>query len=338
MVSMAKKSIRMIDIAKKLGVSVVTVSNALSDKDGVSPELRERIRLAAFELGYQKKETGEEPERPGAESIGVILADHYLIPEHSFYWSLYLNVTEALKERGVYCMLEVVKSDQDIPLFVERNDVSGLIILGGIGKDQLLKLRKTGVPLVLLDFYHGGKGEVSVIVDSFLGGYTLTRYLVEQGHTAIGFVGSIESHMHTQDLYYGYCKALRAFGLPIREDWRLPDREGRGFRAEYPLPRERPTAFVCSCDQSALHFVNYLTSRQIRIPQEISVTGFYDHVFATMVAPQLTTYHIDLKEMARAAVDAVFKLIGGEPAADHTVVSGSIVERDSVQDRRGEPK
>lgn len=329
----------MSDIAARLGISTVTVSKALANKDGVSVELKNKILRTAEDLGYQRRAPLPPKDRP-AGTIGLLLADRLRRPEHSFYWAMYLSVIDTLKEQGRYSMLEIIKGDQEaageIPDFITRRQVEGVIVLGRMSLGYLERIRGQGIPLVLLDYYYDSFAATTVLTDSYWGGCAAVNHLIGKGHRKIGYVGSIDVDNNALDRYYGYCRALRAASLEVRQDWVIADRTPEGFLDEFPLPAELPTAFFCNNDQSAYHFVQALLRKGYRIPEDISIIGFYDHVYATLLTPRLTTLRIDVGQMAREAVAALLLLCApqGEPVPGRIVVSGRIVERDSVADRR----
>ena len=110
---MTKKAVTMSDIAKEMNVSTVTVSKALGDRDGVSAELRDRIKRKATEMGY-RVHAGTHGAKDGLTyNIGIIVAKHFISDASSFYWIVYRYIVELLQKQNYYGMLEVV-SDKDI--------------------------------------------------------------------------------------------------------------------------------------------------------------------------------------------------------------------------------
>jgi len=323
------QDVRQADIAKKLGVSIVSVSRALSGKEGVGEGLRDSILSVACDMGYVAKEQKNAKENMSA--VGVLIAEHYLRFEHSFFLALNLHLTQALSDLGVLSYLKVVQSHcaddgMDIP-----DNVSGLVVVGKLPEDCLKFLEETTLPLVYLDFYAPDSRAVSVLADGYLGGWDITRHLLKCGHRNIGYLGSIDSDYNAQDRYYGYCKALAEEGLAPQAQWVIPNRAREGFFENYILPKPLPSAFVCDCDQSAYQFTRDLVRQGYRVPDDVSVTGFYNHVFSTLITPALTTYAIDKAQMGRKAAEAITMLLKGESMARRITVSGGLVLRDSVK-------
>ena len=333
---MARKAVRLADIAKKLNVSTVTVSNALANQKGVSGELREKIRKTAQEMGYQPVNSGS---AKVTANIGVIIHEKYLDNHMTFYWKLYQELVVACTERGSFLLFELLNQEAEreleLPLIVRERKVDGLIVMGELSRAYLRRLEEVQMPLLFMDFYAGGFDEDCVISDNFYGMHTMTRYLVKKGHRNIAYVGSVFSNSSITDRYFGYLKAVRQYGLPERADWIVDDRD-RDFRflPKLPLPKKLPTAFVCNCDLVASDVIKQLEQMGYRIPEDISIVGYDNFLFTGLSSIGITTYAVDMPEMARAAADRMLARISrtAKGTGRLTVISGSMVEKESVRD------
>ena len=96
------KAVKLADIAEKVGVSIVTVSKALSGQKGVSEEMRARIIALAEELGYRQPSVVRREEARKSYTFGVIIHEGYLDRYASFYWQMYQNISASLMEKGSY--------------------------------------------------------------------------------------------------------------------------------------------------------------------------------------------------------------------------------------------
>ena len=115
-----RKEVTMSDIAKKFGVSNVTVSKALADKDGVSEDLREKIKACAAEMGY--KQSGSKANKDGVSgNVGVIIPGRFIRPNGSFYWALYNKLVMEFMNINLYCIMEILDADseRDLKLVAE---------------------------------------------------------------------------------------------------------------------------------------------------------------------------------------------------------------------------
>lgn len=327
------KSVRMADIAEKLGISIVSVSKGLSGKEGVSEEMRAKILATAREMGYEIPQKAA-PAVDHSESIGVLVADR-AFDESAFYSNLYRCILKRCTALGYYCMLEIVspqaEASRTMPNILTNRKVDGLIFMGEIDRRYLSTAIQQGLPFMLLDFYDDAIAADSVLSDNSSGGYQITEHILSTGRQKIGFVGSVSATSSIMDRYLGYCRALLKAGIEPRPDWRLEDRDASGSFIQFTLPAEMPEAFVCNCDEVAFNLVEYLNRQGYRVPQDVAVTGYVDYRFSTICRPPLTTYRVDVNGMAVAVVNQLHrKLRHKAPLAPTTIVPGALVQREST--------
>lgn len=326
-------NVKLKDIAEKMGVSIVTVSNALSGKKGVSEEVRQRILDAAKEMGYDFRKKVEE-----GGKIGVVVSDRYLEVGASFYWSMYQEVVYAASKRNSFTLFEIL--DQEItpesrlPKLLLDNSVDGMIVIGWMDPAYMERLYQAAkVPVVLLDFHDGSMDRDAVLSDSYLGMYRMTKYLLDRGHREIGFLGSVAATESIMDRYFGFRKGMEERGVPIHPEWVLEDRNLKTGDVSFFLPEKLPTAFVCNCDYTAGILYDKLQERGLRVPEDVSVVGYDDFLYGHPFAEEITTYRVDVKKMARMAVRILVKKMQGKAGHQGVrYVEGSVVERMSVRD------
>lgn len=334
---MIKKTVTMSDIAKAMNVSTVTVSKALGDREGVSESLRERIKQKASEMGY-KLHTGSHSVKDGfTYNIGIIVAKHFISEPTTFYWIVYKHLVELLQRHSYYGMLEVVEDgtngSPEIPNSIRDKKVDGVILLGQFTDDYIDKLTSLYIPAVFLDYYGSREDADVVLHDSYHGAYVMTSHLIANGHRKLAFVGNINSTPAVRDRFMGFCKALLENHITLRQDRIISDRDRDGviFKT-FELPGEMPTAFMCCCDEAAFKLVNQLTAAGLRVPEDISVTGYDNHTYATMCRPNLSTIDVNSRSMASEAVEIILhKVHDASFKRGRTLVSGKLIRRDSVR-------
>lgn len=333
------KNVTMRDIAKKVGVSTVTVSKALTDKDGVGSELRAVIKATAEEMGYTYSGIGDGFRRGRSYNIGVIVEEHYVDNSTTvfpFYMKMYNSINKQMSQFHYSVIMEAITSkmlaEHRMPDIVTERKVDGVIVLGQMKSDYLKVLRENKLPVVYLDFYDRTMEVPSVINDNMYGTYMLTNYLVAMGHKKIAYVGSIDATASILDRYLGYYRSLLTHQLKMPDDYIIPDRDDEGYSIDLHMPKEMPTAFVCNCDGTANLLMKLLISRGYRIPQDISVVGFdnYSAEFDYNL-PKLTTIEVNIEEMTKNAVEMIIRLLKGEEnLGGRKVISGKLIIRDSV--------
>lgn len=334
---MGKKNVTMSDIAKEMGVSTVTVSKALGDKDGVGNELRARIKEKAQEMGYLLPGFSKLPKENLTFSISIVVAKHFIQDASAYYWVVYRYIVELLQKQNYYGILDVIsESDEstcEMPKSVTDKKADGIIVLGQFSNTYVNALLTLEVPTVFLDFYSARNDVETVLTDNFFGSYTITNYLISMGHRKIGFIGSINSTSSIQDRFLGYYKSHLENRLRINQAWVIEDRkqDGIGF-SEYALPPELPTAFVCNSDETAYNLVNQLKSRGLKVPDDVSVVGYDNHIYSTISNPRITTIDVNSYEMSGRAVDIIIRKIHDNGyKCGRILITGKLVERDSVK-------
>ncbi len=337
------KAVKLKDIADKLGVSTVTVSKALSGQKGVGRELRLKIKQLADEMGYIPLSATRETTPEKSYSIGVLVSDKYFDQTRSFYWMIYQELATRALNKNCFSMLEVVNEADEkacvVPKLIESNRIDGLVIIG-LMRSSYLKMisEKTTLPVVYLDFYEKGSSCDSVISDNFYGMYRLTDHLCSLGHKKIAYVGTLFSTNSITDRYCGYCKALLENGIPIREDYVIDDRFlDRGSRAgfSYTLPEDMPEAFVCNCDVTAIEIIDILNRKGYRVPEDISVVGFDGYAYSNTENIELTTYAVDMRELARRAIKILIrKMSGDDSIRGISIVEGKVVIGKTTAERK----
>lgn len=330
-----ESKIRMADIAARLDVSIVTVSKALSGKEGVSDELRARIIKLAKEMGYVPLRTKPADKKLYVtDTIGILIAERFF-EDSSFYAGLYRQVLKCCNEQGYSALLELVKPEAErsctLPAMIQGKKVDGIIFMGEINREYMRSLISAGLPYMLLDFYDEELNANSVTSDNVSGGYQLTRHLLDTGRTKIGFVGSIHATSSIMDRFLGYSKALLRSGIPVNMDWVLEDRDEVGLLIPAKLPKDMPQAFICSYDEVAHNLIEHLKREGYRVPEDVAVVGYDDMQLAQFCSPPLTTYRVNTEEMGKMVVAQLLRRIKGKHYTHgNIVIGGKFIRRNST--------
>ncbi len=332
------QKVRLSDIAEKLGVSTVTVSKAIADKDGVSDDLREKIKQLAADMGYRQKSTKIASLRKenSTGNIGIVIPSRFFERATSFYWKMYNALSRELLSNGYYAIMEQLDAkeefDLSIPHVIQDKKVDGVILLGQLSNDYAHYFLKHYSNFIFMDFYANEDNTDSITTDNFYSEYAMTEYLISQGHRDIRFVGNFNSTTSINDRYMGFMKAMLENGLHVSFDEIINDRDKKGLYVPIQLPEKLPSAFVCNCDETASKLIEVLNQNGYSVPRDVSVVGFDNFVSNGTVTPPLTTVEVDAMEYARVAVEILLKKITEQPYTHGlTVVQGKLIIRDSVK-------
>ncbi len=333
-----KKDVTMQDIADRLNVSKVTVSKALNFKEGVGAELRKKIQDCAIEMGYKMiHNTAMSTGMPC--NIGIFLNEKFATEAVGFYLKFYQYIAIELRKEGylstMFTITKTLKNKKELSQLLTMNNIRGIILLGEVDYEFLKEVKRTSLPCVLIDFYNKQINMDSITTENIYSTYELTNHLYQNGHTEIGFVGSIYATTSIQDRFLGYYRFLMEHKFKLRNDWIIPDRDEAGNYVEFELPEQMPTAFVCNCDDTAYRFIRFLKQKNYRVPEDVSIVSFDNDVYAELCEPKLTTIEVDCKEMARKAAKSMKRKVEMPEASKHTTiyVEGNVIYRNSVYRR-----
>ncbi len=339
-----KNGVKMLDIANKMGVSVVTVSNALAGRDGVSEQMRKSICETAEKMGYKPSNSKNERRRNVmpkiGKNVGIITAERFVGERGTFYWELTANISNRLSQLNVCTIYECIKTETEnsgfLPNMITENKVDGVIVIGQIHRNYIDVLSKIKIPLLFVDFYDNRYKVDSVNSDSYNGGYILTDYLVEMGHKKIGFFGTLNSTSSINDRYLGFVKCIIENNLEQHREWIIDDRDDSGLLySKINFPDEMPTAFVCNCDETAFRVISALKSKGVRVPEDISVVGYDNYTVSSICIPTITTVEVDINKMAEVSVDIMAKkLLDPSYTEGRRIISGRLIVKNSVLDIR----
>ncbi len=323
-------------IADILGVSKVTVSKALNDQPGVSPELREKIKETAKAMDYRINSAARSLKSNKSYNVGLLISKKYLQYENSYYFSISTMLTEKFQQYGLSTVVEIITQEQEeeleLPLMYRDQKVDGIVVIGQLSSRYLKVLIEKNINLLFFDFYSEKLDVDCVIVDNIESGLQVTKELVLRGHTDISYVGNVYSTTSIQDRFLGYLKCLLIYKLPMSLNCILDDRTIEGNFVEFELPKQMPTAFVCNNDKAAYDLIKQLQNLNIKVPEDVSVVGFDNTLFSTLSQPQLTTVDQNKEELIEKTCSIMAKkLEKPERRYNKVFVKSKIILRDSVK-------
>ena len=334
--------IRLQDIADMAGVSRTTVSNVINgNTKRVSQATIDRITALLKEQNYVPHMGSVMLSGHGSRIIGVVLGFSFIHGMQSLQDSFVGEITGTLQieaeSRGYYIMLIGGENIENVVDMASRWNVEGLIILGYNEERYHQLSRKLNKKMVLIDAYP--KGEYTfqnVGVDDYSGGYQIGEYLDSCGYSRALFVAETEQDSD-YSRWLGFKQAMeRKGGFCSHSRYVLVPGEPRRRMQKYQelLPRFlEAKALAFSSDYTAVEAINFFSDKGIKIPEQISVTGFDDNFYAQIVRPKLTTIHQDVHQKAVLALRKLLLMLDGKEPAERNVKSPVwLVKRDSVKE------
>jgi LacI family transcriptional regulator len=291
------------NIAKALGVSVATVSNALTGKGRVSAEVIESVRAKAAELGYTPSHIGRALRTGRSGVLGLVLPDiaNPLFPQ------IAQAIEFAASSAGYGVLIadsrgSVSMQTEAINRLIERG-VDGVVIVPRLGT----RIADIGCPVAVIDSPSTPGNTVSA--DHWQGGQAVAQHLVSLGHRKLLLIGNNPASNVQGDRIGGMKSALPAGGQ-AGVLWIASHEERHGRGALLGLQaKEGFTAFAAVSDLIALRVLTELQSAGISVPADVSVTGFDDLVWSSVVTPSLTTVRMNMAAIAEIAIAALVRVI-----------------------------
>jgi len=326
------------DIAKRVGVSHTTVSRALRGNSLISDETSERIRQMARELGYQPSAAARSLKTNRSQVLGVILRSL----DDPFFSEILQGIEDSAQENNFSLFIAASQHDPNrerkIVQTMMEHRVDGVIICStSFGAEQGRQLLEYGFPTVVINNQSAENFRYSIYHDDVDGSRQVTRHLIELGHRRIAYLGNSISGRTTQDRLSGFRRETEAAGLSTPSEY-IHEVPGGGAEhgmlgGEYflELPT-RPTAIVCFNDLIATGVLKCLHENNLKIPGDISVTGFDNINFSAYTDPPLTTFDQPKRFIGMEAARLLLGLLHSMPDEDEkvTILKGSLLVRAST--------
>lgn len=328
------------DIAKKLNISVSTVSYALNGGPRpVTEELRQRVLNAAEELKFTPNRLARNLSIGQTHTLGYVAwkpgPDSLLSPHATQVLNGMLN---ACDEMGYDFLIFAHHGDESRREFTRSltdRRVDGIVINGDSQLTEVRKaVREAGLPMIVLGGT-GSEADESLRIDNSGGIMLAVEHLYNLGHTDIGFMGGLRGIVDADEREAGFRAAMAALGLPCREEWMVET----GFMiatTEAQVSRlmqktRRPSALVCVSDEVAIGAIRGASAAGLLVPRDLSVVGFDDIPFAWLAVPSLTTVRKPTSEVGYFGAKLLVARLKGEHAPVPPPFPTELVSRKSTR-------
>jgi DNA-binding LacI/PurR family transcriptional regulator len=331
------------DIARHANVASSTVSRALRGLPSISEATRKRVQESAIALNYIPSASASGLASGRTMAIGVVVP----MVAHWFYSNVIEGIDDELRPAGYDMVLFNLDGQGNARSRVFRRSMlrrrtDALIVMNlAFTAEERLELKESEHPTIVI----GGsvRGLPRIGIDENVVARTATQHLIELGHTDIAFLGSEPRASLNPDVprgrMAGFEHAMADAGLAVRDEWMIRagdfDLEtGRAKTSELlesggPLP----SAIFAAADDMAIGALLAMLEHGLRAPDDISVIGIDDHVWASSFG--LTTMAQDPREQGRSAARALLAELGGDPPKRLPRARVTLVERTSTGPPRG---
>ncbi len=323
------------DIARLARVSHPTVSRALQNSPLVNPATAAKIRKIAEAAGYRPSAVARGLVTRRTRTVGLVVTT----VADPFASQVACGIEETANDHGYAVFLANSYADAEherkvVQALAERR-VDGIIVTSSrVGSDYLPMLAQLNVPMVLVNDQYPGEFVHSVMIANEVGSRAATAHLIELGHRRIAYVGDRSGYQTETERLEGYKQALAEAGIAFDsklavdgDGW--PNGAAAAVEALLKLA-EPPTAVCCYNDMTAMGAMRAIRARGLRVPEDVSVTGFDDLFFAEYLEPPLTTVRQPARRMGEMAMENLLKLMAGEDSVAQVKVEAELVVRGST--------
>lgn len=308
------------DVAKRAGVSAMTVSRVVNNSGPIGADTRRRVEDAIEELGYVPNALGRQLRSKRTKMLGLVLSDI----TNPYFTTIARGVEDAAHAAGfsvVFCNTDESEADEEqyIRTLVERQVDGILLVPASSSTSTLPLLARRRIPVVILDRRVSGQDLDSVGSDSVAGAMTATRHLLELGHRRIAVLSGRREVSTSLDRVVGCRRALVEAGTTLDEryvrygDLNYGDGNGAdGYRMAHEVLAldPRPTAIVAANNFIAFGALRAIREAGVRVPEELSLVAFDDLPSEWVLEPFLTVISQPAYEIGQVAARLMLDHLG----------------------------
>ena len=322
-------------------VSISTVSRVINDSKPVSPEARRRVLHAIDVLDYKPNEVARSLVTKKSNLIGVIVEDIGL--------NFISRILQGLEEVGKMYNYDILLSSSYKDLKTEvkfanlllQKQVEGIIVVSNMQNPKLeYKLEEAKIPHVLINnFYQVEKFQASI--DFEKASKNMVELLMKKGHKKIASLAVKKDIDRTLERFKvkGYEKAMEEHNLKkvqlFVDGWQSENIEKEKEKIIKTIKEENITAIFTTYDTLAINLINVLYDNGIKVPEDVSVTGFGGGYLSSIYRPRLTTVKMPYYDIGAISIRQILKTISNkekEIKGEGVLLPIRILERESVKE------
>ena len=335
------------DVARRAGVSPMTVSRVVNGEEGVRPHNRERVQAAISALKYVPNQAARHLAGSGLIRLGVLYTD----PIAGYLSEFLVGLLNQASLNHVQLVVEQCSSDPgnlEAARSLVSSGIDGLILPPPLCDEvpMIELVAKSGIPVLTVASGQPDLRACAVGIDDYQAALQMTRHLIALGHQRLAFVSGNPRQTATALRLAGFRDAMTEARLPLTDEQiaggMFSYRSGLDAAEALLSVQPRPTAIFASNDDMAAAAVAVAHRLGLDVPGDLTVAGFDDTTIATTIWPELTTIRQPIAEMARASVDMLVRHVraqraGAAEAPQHERMPFALVRRQSDAAPRQRP-
>lgn len=331
------------DVAQLAGVSTATVSYALSGKRTISESTKQRINEAIAQLDYVPDLNARGLSMRDSKLIGVVVPQtepgERLMFQNSFYSEILGSIEYYARQQGYHILISATDANESYLTLAKKRNLDGIIVIGMYPDEFYQQMKKTQIPIVLIDSYCNDHYYHNIRIDDAYGSYLATHYMLENGHKDVAFfAGQLKENGVMKKRLLGYQQALEEFQIPYRKEYvfegQIDYNSGIKLAEKLMVSKLPATAIVAAADILAIGAIKGLFEAGKKVPDDYSIVGFDDVEISQYVTPGLTTVRQQISFKGQKAVELLLKHIQDPNLPkQEEVIPLQLVVRGSVKQR-----
>ncbi len=324
------------DVAELAGVSTATVSRCLNTPDRVVKETRARVMTAIRELGYFPNFGARALMAKRTNTIGAIIPTM----DNAVFARGIQAFQEALREKGVTLFIASSSYQEDLEAEQIRTltarGADGLLLIGHHRSEEMYRfLANRSVPALSAWVFDAAQPRLSIGFDNRKAMKSLAEAVISKGHRSIGVISAEQkSNDRASERVSGIRDAMKDAGLATDALQLIETPYGieNGALAfqEFMSRPEAPTVIMCGNDVLATGALQGAKKIGLRVPDDVSITGFDDIELASIADPELTTVHVPHREMGKRAAHMLIDMVNGSPPTESVELKTTLCIRQSL--------
>jgi LacI family transcriptional regulator len=335
------------EIAKLAGVSRSTISRVINNYPNVPQKTREKVMKIIEQYNYFPNISGQVLAGKKTRVIGLFGISRNHVSSDILTNLIIASVIYHASSKGYYVLTHIIHDTKDVEsikkikeLFYQRRIDGGIFINAANHEPMIEELIAEGFAIGIFDQNLPGRHEPNRVVfncNDLTGAEQIIDYLAGLNHKKIGILNGDVNRHSGASRYQGFLNGMRKHGLPVNDSWVMSGEfnETSGYTAMNRLlaaNRELPTAIFAMNDSIAFGAGKALIEHGLKIPEDISIVGFDDHMLSAHMNPPLTTYKVDFGKIMGGITTKLISIIEeGSNEFEQSVVESRLIERESCK-------
>lgn len=329
------------DVAGLAGVSSATVSYVLNGKRTISDETKSRVYSAIEQLDYVPDLNARSLSMRDSKLIGVVVPQtepgERLMFQNSFYSEALGSIEYYARQKGYHILISATDANESYLTLAKKRNLDGIIVIGMYPDKFYQQMKKTQIPIVLIDSYTNDHYYHNVRIDDAYGSYLATKHMLENGHREIAFfAGQLKENGVMKKRMVGYRQALEEFDVAFKDELVFEDQidyeSGIVLAKKLLSSGVKATGIIAAADILAIGAMKGLYDAGCRVPDDYSIIGFDDLEISKYLTPGLTTVKQQISLKGQRAVELLLNHIDDPNLPkQEAILPLELVERGSVR-------